>query len=462
MPAPPRAPQRRLASALRQPDLRLVVGLALCARLVALAFVAWPMSWADAGIDYGSELGSIARNLCEGRGFSSPFGPGSQPTAWLAPLVPLLWAAVFHLAGPFSQASLVVLVGLQLLAGALACGLYVRIALWSLERAGVRGTLAPFGIALVVAVWPESVARQMDLWYFAFQDLALAWMFLEGLRWLEVPSGRRGLRLGLAAGLLASINPGPLPLFAALLAVVLWSRRRQWRAVLGPALMAAGACALVLAPWTARNHRVLGAWVPLRSNFGLELLQGNGPRGTPCQQHDSRHPAVDRDERERYGRLGELEYMRQARSEALQSIRAEPALFLRRSSQRLALYWGGDVLDRWTWTPRPPWWQGDARTICARLVKLACAWVPLLLVLLGLRADGARRLPGRAAYAALLVLLPLPYYLTHVHQAYSYTVRPYLLLLAILLFAVNRRAQEQPMPAAPARRSPDLAGVPAG
>src|SRR5690606_39206034 len=104
-----------------------VVAFALLARGLFVAFVLGPLAWDNYGIDHGSELGSIARNVFEGRGFSSPFEPGDTPTAWLAPLVPLIWVAVFQVFGLFTQASFFVILALQMFAGALACGFYVKI-----------------------------------------------------------------------------------------------------------------------------------------------------------------------------------------------------------------------------------------------------------------------------------------------------------------------------------------------
>ena len=39
---------------------------------------------------FAQETGSIAQALATGRGFSSPFGKDTGPTAWLTPVYPLL------------------------------------------------------------------------------------------------------------------------------------------------------------------------------------------------------------------------------------------------------------------------------------------------------------------------------------------------------------------------------------
>lgn len=440
-PSPPRAPS--------YPPFWAVVACAFLVRAAFAALVLWPVSWTDHGIDHGSEIGQIARNLFEGRGFSSPFGAGWQPTALVAPLVPALWVGVFAAVGLFSQASIVALIALQMLASALACGLYVEIARRTLGRMGAGASKLPWAVAAFVVLWPESLDRQTHMWYFPFQELGLAWMFLLGLAWIESPERRRSVHLGLVAGLVGLVNPGPLPVFAAILGLGLWAQRRTPRRTLASAGLAVASCVLLLAPWTLRNLFVLGSLVPVRSSFAVELLVGNGARGRVALGRDAQHPSVDPIERRRYESLGETAYLRAARAEALEHIRADPARFARRTLERVATYWAGDVLDRWTWAPRPPWWRSGPRAIARRLLKLACILVPTLLVALGLARGLGRAVPGLGLFLSVLVLMPLPYYLTHVHEAYSYAVRPYVLVLAVLLLAArNSAGRRRSLPAA--------------
>ncbi|MDA0577098.1 MAG: hypothetical protein O3B24_03260 [Verrucomicrobia bacterium] len=70
---------------------RLLV-LVFLTGFLARLFVAYGLegirSWHD--VDHGGELGRIAVNIAEGRGFSDPFGSTGQPTAWFSPIVPML------------------------------------------------------------------------------------------------------------------------------------------------------------------------------------------------------------------------------------------------------------------------------------------------------------------------------------------------------------------------------------
>lgn len=419
---------------LSRPQLVWIFVVALLVRLSYAWLALLPIGWDQPGIDYGSELGSIARNIVEGRGFASPFGPGDAPTAWLAPLVPYLWAGVFQVLGLFSTSSLYCLLGLQVLASALSCVVLVRIAAWCMERMPSIPRHRLWWIATLFVLWPEALERLEHLWYFAFQELALAWMFLEGLRWLDQPDTKRALRLGLGAGLLALIHPGALLLFAFLLVLPMERGKTHSRARFSSVAIGGLACCLLLTPWTWRNAVVFEKLIPLRSNFGVELLQGNGPRATPVQQSHSQHPAVDPIERERYEGLGEIEYMSAAKREAVEYIQADWGAFTWRTAQRMVLFWTSDIFDRWTWTPRAPWWSQGVAAILRRCIKLGCFLAPLALLFVGLWRRGWPRVPGSAALVGLLVVMPLPYYVTHLQPAYSYTVRPYLLLLGCLLW----------------------------
>jgi hypothetical protein len=53
----------------------------------------------------GTEMGLLAHSLIEGRGLSSPFGPATGPTAFIAPGYPLFVALIFKLLGSYNIAS---------------------------------------------------------------------------------------------------------------------------------------------------------------------------------------------------------------------------------------------------------------------------------------------------------------------------------------------------------------------
>jgi hypothetical protein len=51
---------------------------------------------------FGYEAGRIASALAAGRGFSDPFGTITGPTAWLAPVYPLILGGIFKVFGTYS------------------------------------------------------------------------------------------------------------------------------------------------------------------------------------------------------------------------------------------------------------------------------------------------------------------------------------------------------------------------
>ena len=77
--------------------------------------------------------------------------------------------------------------------------------------------------------------------------------------------------------------------------------------------------AVLVAPWMIRNYFALGGFVPLRSNFGMELSFGNHPESTgssnidwsdPDMSSKMRHPHPNAAECRKLADMGEVAYMR--------------------------------------------------------------------------------------------------------------------------------------------------------
>ncbi len=388
-------------------------------------------NWSSPGVAYGSELGSIARNLAEGRGFSSPFERGEQPTSWFAPFMPAAWAALFWMTGVFSPLSLWIILTLQVIASSLACGVY-----WQILR-HFRGKLPglphwlPLVVASVIACWPEAFLMIRKPWYFTYQELAVAILFLQAMKWIDHSSFRSSVTLGTVAGVAALINPVPLGLFLWSLLMGVLGRPNQAR--VGHGILAGATCLLVISPWLIRNTLVFDQFAFVRTNLGVELRQGNGPQGTPKQTRASLHPALNTEELDRYREWGELKYSQWCLDQAVQAMKDDMGLTVRRTLERIWLYWSSDALDWYDWNQKGPWWNRPQSEAIQKVVKVMLALIPLAaLAFLGTR----RRLdtPYAPLFAGILILTPLPYYLTHVTFSYSYLVKPYLLLLLGLWF----------------------------
>lgn len=215
------------------------------------------------------EHGEIAANLLAGRGFAVRYLGADGPTSQQAPLYPALVAAAYAVGGVEAPRSLLILeLGQAVLGGALVA------ATVALARAIVPGSRRAPGLAgLIVALSPTLVYSATHV-----QVVGLATTLLVvALAWAE-RAGRTGRSrdaagTGAVLGLLALGDP-ILGLAAPALA---WSiaRGRAPREAGRLIAMMATTAALVVAPWVARNARVHGEFVPIKSSFGYAFWQGN-------------------------------------------------------------------------------------------------------------------------------------------------------------------------------------------
>ena len=72
-------------------------------------------------VPFQNEVGNVADSLARGQGFCCLFRQPTGPTAWLAPVYPLLIAAIFKLFGSFSVAAFYASALMNCLFSALAC-----------------------------------------------------------------------------------------------------------------------------------------------------------------------------------------------------------------------------------------------------------------------------------------------------------------------------------------------------
>ncbi len=408
---------------------------ALVVRLAALWAFFPKGGWSEVG--YGSELGQIAANLAAGRGFSSPFADGLQPTAWVAPLIPLLWALVFTIGGVFSLKSLVALGLLQCLASAGACCFYYLI-LRQLFRQVGRSQSLFFGAALALLLfWPLCLKASVTYWYFSWQECAVAGLFWAAMMWLDHRTWKWALALGLYAGLVALINPVPLVLFCGI-CVAVWRRDQgsgrmggRWFASMPQLSLTLTVMFLMISPWLVRNAMVFHALIPSRSCFGIALWQGNNPEGAIVQAANSRHPAMNPEERSRYLEMGEHAYDQAARQSAIAYMRAHPGTTVKRTLQRIYVFWGSDIRGDWAWRPGQNTRPGIGGVV-SKYAK-AMLWVgPTLMLVWAVGTGRTRKVPQRELFLAIFLLFPLPYYATTVSPLYAYVVQPYMLIMVLV------------------------------
>ncbi len=137
-----------------------------------------------------------------------------------------------------------------------------------------------------------------------------------------------------------------------------WSAPDARKRVLTRGLLLASMSALVISPWAIRNYRELGGFIPLRSNFGLELAVGNNDSANGIgydpalgridpQRTSPMHPFRNPEERAQLLRVGEHAYMKAKQREGMEWIRAHTGRFAALTARRFALYWF-PTPDLWT------------------------------------------------------------------------------------------------------------------
>ena len=394
-------------------------------RATCLLLLFPPRGWLD--LENGFELGQVASNLFEGRGMSSPFEDGSSPTSWFMPAVPLLWAAIFKLLGAFSDASLAAVYALEsLLAGATAC-----VWLWLLRSMLPDGSrrILPLAAVLVAALVPEHFVALTRPWYWGLQKLGVALMLACALLWHRSPSVKRSLLFGAVTGATLLVNSVPLLLFAALLlqSVVRSSDKR--RAASG-ACVAVLACGTMLLPWAARNYRAHGDFVPLRQNTWVEIRQGNNPNGSIIQGLDSLHPNVSEQERALYREIGERAYEARARSETIAYVTQNPGETAKRTLLRAAFFWLSDLFHEGVYGDRS-WAEKSLFEKLRDVGVLLVVVTPLVLAILALARGWLREVEAAWLLTTPLLVLPLPYYISHIHPTYFASVKALLILTAV-------------------------------
>jgi hypothetical protein len=249
--------------------------------------------------------GEIARSLRDGEGFAI----AGHPTAQSLPLWPALLALM-----PAPPAG-------RYLA-ALLSSLALPVAWLVARRLGGPRTallaLALLAIDLDQAQLGASLLAE-PLFTLLLLLFALAWV-----------SGRL-LPAAAALALAALTRPE-----AALLPFALAAGGREWRRP----LVLVAAVALALLPWTLRNARVFGTFVPFTTTGGVTLHSGmnEGELGLPFRKRGQGRAAEYLHARE-LAREGEVAYDRAKAREALSFARARPGAALGLTAAKLAQLW---------------------------------------------------------------------------------------------------------------------------
>jgi 4-amino-4-deoxy-L-arabinose transferase-like glycosyltransferase len=359
---------------------------------------------------FGYEMGQIAASLATGEGFSWPDWSSypKGPTAWMPPIYPLLIAAAFKTFGVYSDQAAIFLLVVQTTFSVLTCFL--------LYLVGKRIFNAQTGLcaALLFAVYPPSIHFAVrQIWSTSLFAFCLLFVICIILHLSDYPRVKSGAYLGILLAFTALVDPiiiGVYPFAFGWLYLKAEVNRRIATKMITTAIVV---FFVGLSPWLVRNYVVFGRFVFIKSNFGNELYLGNREGATGSYK--------DVDGAKVHLPAVEQEYLRQSDEpsrnsfllrKAVTFILDKPLSFVQRTVNRIVHYWT-EI------RPQP----GLAGQI------VLTGWLTVLvLAVAGLALSGVK---GRDIQFILLfiLLLPVPYYLTHVAVfRYRFSIE---LLLAI-------------------------------
>jgi 4-amino-4-deoxy-L-arabinose transferase-like glycosyltransferase len=243
----------------------VVAGLALRAAFAVVYWTGRPMTHDE------REYLALARSLARGEGYRYPAdepAPGTGQQFGRAPGYPA-FLSTFIVPVPVEHIPRRVQI---VQASVAAVGIWL-IAAIAWRTGGPRAGVAAAAIAAAYppAIWMPAFALSEAL----FSTLALTVAFaLAGGGARNIPSGKALFISGVAAGIATLVRPSMI-FFMPFAVVWIWRRRS-----LGHAAAFVLLAALVVAPWTIRNHRVYGRWVAVASEGGVTFWTGNHPLAT--------------------------------------------------------------------------------------------------------------------------------------------------------------------------------------
>jgi hypothetical protein len=411
----------------------------------------------DANFSFGWEIGRVAYSIATGRGFSSPFGGDTGPSAWNAPVYPYIVALAFRLFGIYTNASAIALLAFNSLCGALTCWPLVRIArrmfneriaIWS----GWIWALFPY-----TAYWAVRWIWETSLSVLLLTLLVTLTLEMEGDRRVTSWFG-----YGLLWGILGLTNPAALsflPFSGLWLAYGLYRRKLGF---LLPATVGAIVFWLTLMPWLVRNYAVFHRPVFVRDNVGVELRCGNNPLAEGIwvgMYHPSQNPIL----LAQYKQMGEAAYAAEQMRLAEQWIFEHPQKFAIVSLRKFIYFWtdipSGTTLPEWMvehhrkWASRtfwpvifrpdgnPRYWLANAVDEIKPAFFLACNLIAIGGLLLAIK----RRVHGIFLFASLVIFYPLVYYFNFPHPRYRHPIEPELLILGVYLVTEARPRLTSPV-----------------
>jgi 4-amino-4-deoxy-L-arabinose transferase-like glycosyltransferase len=398
------------------------------------------------GLPFGFELCHVAKAIAAGQGFSSPLRMvDTGPTIWFTPIYPYLIAGIFKIWGIYTDTSRIII---QTMNCAFASLTIIPIHAIAKRTFGEGAAVAS---AWIWVFLPAALYYPIVwVWDTAFLALIFSLIFWVTLEMRAEQSLLHWVAYGLFWGLAVLINPSILSILPFFVGWLVWEAQKARIAWVKPVIAALLLFGICLVPWTIRNYRVFGKFIVLRSNFGLELWLGNNPEVTDTIAI-WQHPDENKEEAEKYQRMGEIAYMAEKEHEALAYIRTHPGDTLNLIFRRFEITW-----LTFSDSPADVWTNGSLNA------RLFLVWTCLqsLLCLLGALFISRTRNPEAFPFAITLLVFPLIFYVTHTDTRYRFPIDPIILILAtgaaahLLSLAINRnpdlKKSAAPAPSLPA------------
>ena len=386
-------------------------------------------------LQFGWEMGRIARALATGYGYADPFTGHTGPTAWVPPLYPLLLTGVFKIFGVYTaQSAWVILTINSVFSAATSSVIFEiasrcfsglgnnrarKIALWS----GWLWALHPAAMQFAVRwVWDIAVTT------FLFSKVIVLALRVRGvgedLPATETQTTPRWAMFGVLSGMIALLN-STLVLFVPVCGIWMLlgatKDRKVFSSALSKAVMAGALFFACLAPWIWRNWTAFHAFVPIRGNFGAEL-HASVAEGYNGFTMGSRIPICEAcPDYQEYKQMGELAYVRREGRLAQEYIRSHKLEFAQLAVKRFYFYWVS--------VPHPiefGVWNEAFRVLNYSFLSLAA--------FLGLALALKRHIPGAILFAWAFAVLPLVYYFVTVQARFRHPLEPIMTILAVFLF----------------------------
>jgi 4-amino-4-deoxy-L-arabinose transferase-like glycosyltransferase len=377
-------------------------------------------------VPFLNEAGNIAFSLAKGHGFSSPWWQETGPTAWLTPVYPWIVAVVYRIFGIHTPHAFYAAVLLNIIFSAATC-----VPIYFIGRR-IAGLGVASSSAWLWAIFPNAILIPYEwIWDTSLSALLMATILWATLELAESPRWRDWILYGVLWGFALMTNPALGSLFPVLLGWAACRAVREQKITLMRPALALGIAIVCCIPWSVRNYLVFHKFVPLRSNFALELWVGNNDS---YDENSQVVPPPDpaREELREYIRVGETAFMAEKWRTATVFIRTHPRLE--------AALWGRRFVAMWTGAENPVRAFQDAETSLVRIVLIgnflaAFGTVAGIVVLILRRSIYAFPL------AAIPVVYPLVYYATHASLRYRHPIDPVLLILVAIGVAdlVGRR-----------------------